>query len=136
MVALSSRSSSSTAAIYGTMAWRQTLGAALRTSGGVGVGGGRTFLRCFLRSLGCREKDKRQPAIVHGCFSPPHLGLHAPGAPTAGEGSQIRRTNVITPIRSVSRAGLRGSSFGVECPLGGEEDAREDAVAEAVMEAP
>lgn len=45
------------------------------------------------------------------------------------------RTSVITPIRSVSRAGLRGSSFGVECPLGGEEEAREEAVAEAVMEA-
>lgn len=36
----------------------------------------------------------------------------------------------------MSRAGLRGSSFGVECPLGGEDEAREDAVAEAVMEAP
>lgn len=36
----------------------------------------------------------------------------------------------------MSRAGLRGVSLGVECPLGGEEEAREDAVAEAVMEAP
>lgn len=45
-------------------------------------------------------------------------------------------TSVITPMRSISRAGLRGSSLGVECPLGGEEEAKEDAVAEAVMEAP
>lgn len=49
---------------------------------------------------------------------------------------RLRRTSVIAPIRSISRAGLRGSSFGVECPLGGEDDAREEAVAEAVMEAP
>ena len=42
----------------------------------------------------------------------------------------------MTPMRSMSRAGLRGSSFGVECPLGGEDEAREEAVAEAVMEAP
>ncbi len=39
-------------------------------------------------------------------------------------------------MRSISRAGLRGSSLGVECPLGGEEEAKEEAVAEAVMEAP
>lgn len=45
-------------------------------------------------------------------------------------------TSVITPMRSMSRAGLRGSSLGVECPLGGEEEAKEEAVAEAVMEAP
>lgn len=42
----------------------------------------------------------------------------------------------MTPMRSISRAGLRGSSLGVECPLGGEEEAKEEAVAEAVMEAP
>lgn len=36
----------------------------------------------------------------------------------------------------MSRAGLRGSILGVECPLGGEEEAREEAVADAVMEAP
>lgn len=45
-------------------------------------------------------------------------------------------TSVITPMRSMSRAGLLGSSLGVECPLGGEEEAKEEAVAEAVMEAP
>lgn len=47
-----------------------------------------------------------------------------------------RLTSVMTPMRSMSRAGLRGSSLGVECPLGGEEEAKEEAVAEAVMEAP
>ncbi len=45
-------------------------------------------------------------------------------------------TSVMTPMRSISWAGLRGVSLGVECPLGGEEEVREDAVAEAVMEAP
>lgn len=45
-------------------------------------------------------------------------------------------TRVITPMRSMSRAGLLGSSLGVECPLGGDDEAREEAVAEAVMEAP
>jgi hypothetical protein len=39
------------------------------------------------------------------------------------------------PMRSMSVV-LRWSSLGVECPLGGEEEAREEAVAEAVMEAP
>lgn len=51
-------------------------------------------------------------------------------------GLYVVHTSVITPMRSISRAGLRGSSLGVECPLGGEEEAKEDAVAEAVMEAP
>jgi len=51
--------------------------------------------------------------------------------------AQLQRlTSVMTPMRSMSRAGLRGSSLGVECPLGGEDEAKEDAVAEAVMEAP
>lgn len=46
------------------------------------------------------------------------------------------RTSVMTPMRSMSLAGERGVSLGVECPLGGEELAREEAVAEAVMEVP
>lgn len=50
--------------------------------------------------------------------------------------TNVLLTSVITPMRSMSRAGLRGSSLGVECPLGGEEEAKEEAVAEAVMEAP
>lgn len=45
-------------------------------------------------------------------------------------------TSVMTPIRSISLAGLRGVSFGVECPLGGDELASEEAVTEAVMEVP
>lgn len=45
-------------------------------------------------------------------------------------------TSVITPIRSISLAGLRGVSLGVECPLGGEELASEEAVIEPVIEVP
>lgn len=44
-------------------------------------------------------------------------------------------TSVMTPMRSMSRAGLRGVSLGVEWPLGGDEEASDEAVAEAVMEA-
>lgn len=45
-------------------------------------------------------------------------------------------TRVMTPMRSISLAGLLGVSFGVECPLGGDELANEEAVTEAVMEVP
>lgn len=40
------------------------------------------------------------------------------------------------PIRSISLAGLRGVSLGVEWPLGGEELANEDAVIEPVIDVP
>lgn len=45
-------------------------------------------------------------------------------------------TSVITPILSISLAGLRGVSLGVECPLGGDELASDDAVTEPVMDVP
>lgn len=45
-------------------------------------------------------------------------------------------TRVMTPMRSISLAGLLGVSFGVECPLGGDELASDDAVTEAVMDVP
>lgn len=45
-------------------------------------------------------------------------------------------TRVMTPMRSISLAGLLGVSFGVECPLGGDELASEEAVTEAVMDVP
>lgn len=49
---------------------------------------------------------------------------------------RILITRVMTPMRSISLAGLLGVSFGVECPLGGDELASEEAVTEAVMEVP
>lgn len=45
-------------------------------------------------------------------------------------------TSVMTPILSISLAGLRGVSFGVECPLGGEELASDEAVTEPVIDVP
>lgn len=45
-------------------------------------------------------------------------------------------TSVMTPMRSISLAGLRGVSLGVECPLGGDELANDEAVTEPVIEVP
>lgn len=123
MVALSSRPFSSTAAIWGTRAQRQALGATLWASGrSAAPGAPSSGVSSDRLAVGQRTSVSRPPS--------------QPGGPGDAGVSGEPRTSVITPIRSMSRAGLRGSSLGVECPLGGEDDAREEAVAEAVMEAP